>query len=97
MRDYVPAALLLAFSVVWAGVLIAWPRDGQPVAAIYPPGAAERAFADAANAGAVTILGFGMSPAIVVAQGEAPDFIEKLYQSGALMVVRAPARGDCLR
>lgn len=94
-RDYIPAAALLAFSVCWAGGLMAWPRDGQPVAALYPPRVP--AFAAVANAGAEAILGFGGLPGVVVARSDRPEFIDKLYDSGALVVVRAPAQADCVR
>lgn len=94
-RQYLPAMALLAFSVVWVGALMAWPRDGQPVAALFP--ANSLAYAAVTNAGAESILGFGAIPGIVVVQSDRPEFIDKLYDSGALVVVRAPAQSDCLR
>lgn len=94
-RDYIPAAILLLFSVGWAGALMAWPRAGQPVAVVYPPSTG--AFAGAVAAGADAILGFGALPGLVVAQSDQPEFIEKLYDGGALMVLRAPAKADCVR
>lgn len=97
IRNYIPAAVLMVFSVGWVGALMAWPRDGQPVAALYPPTIRDSAFAGAVNAGADAVLGFGALPGIVVAQSDRPEFIKKLYGSGALVVVRAPAAGDCLR
>lgn len=76
---------------------MAWPQVGQPVAVVYPPDAAARALADVAAAGADAVLGFGVIPSLVVARSDQPDFIAKLYQSGALVVLRAPAKADCLR
>ncbi len=96
-KEYLPAALLLVFSVGWAGALMALPREGQPVAAIYPPSAGDAAFAGVVNAGADAVLGFGALPGIVVARSDRADFINKLYDSGALVVVRSPAQADCLR
>lgn len=95
--DYVPAVFVLALGLGWAGALTAWPRDGQPVAAIYGPGRAAGAFAGTVNAGADAVLGFGGWPGVVVARSDRPDFIENLYDSGALVVVRAPAAAECVR
>ena len=97
VRDYLPAVAVLAFSVGWAGALTAWPRDGQPVAAVYAPARAGAAFIGAVNAGADAVLGFGGMPGVVVARSDRPDFIGKLYDSGALVVVRAPAAAECVR
>lgn len=97
IRDYIPAALVLAFSVLWAGGLMVWPRDGEPVAAIYPIADGHAAFAEAIHAGADAILGFGVLPNVVVARSERPDFVKNLYDSGALAVVRAPAAAECVR
>lgn len=96
-KDYVPAALLLAFSVLWAGGLMALPRDGEPVAAIYPPAAGQGAFTGAVNAGAEAVLGFGAVGNVVVVRSSRPDFVKNLYDSGALAVVRAPVAADCVR
>lgn len=96
-RDYLPAVMVMAFSVGWAGALTVWPRDGQPVAAVYGPARADAAFAGTVNAGADAILGFGGLPGVVVARSGRPDFIENLYDSGALLVLRAPAAGECVR
>lgn len=87
----------MAFSIGWAGALTAWPRDGLPVAAVYGPARAEVAFARAVNAGADAILGFGGLPGVVVARSDRPDFINNLYDSGALVVVRVPAAAECVR
>jgi len=98
IRAYLPAGLLLAGSVFFTGGLTAWPRDGEPVAAVYPPGTTgDAAFAGVVVAGAEAVLGTGALRTIVVARSDDPGFIDKLYRSGALMVVRAPAKGDCLR
>lgn len=97
VQDYMPAALLLVFSVGWAGALMAWPRQGAPVAAIFPPAAGTDAFAHTVNAGADAVLGFGAFPGVVVARSERPDFVSKLYAGGAMVVVRAPVAADCVR
>ena len=97
-RTYLPALLLLAASVSFTGGLTAWPRDGEPMAAIYPPGdGGEAAFASVVAAGADAVLGTGALSTIVVVRSDDPGFVHKLYRSGAIMVVRAPAKGDCLR
>ncbi|MBC7950653.1 MAG: hypothetical protein H7Z12_02395 [Rhodospirillaceae bacterium] len=95
---YGPALLLLGFSIAWTGGLMAWPRAGFPVAVLYSPAmSGAEAFAGVVNAGADTILGIGALPGIVVARSDDPGFTENLFKTGAWMVVRAPAKGECLQ
>lgn len=96
--SYGPALLLLGFSVAWTGALMAWPRAGFPVAAIYSPAVpGSQAFSGVVSAGADAVLGIGALPGIVVARSDDPGFIENLYKTGAWLVLRAPAKGECLR
>jgi len=98
VRTFAPAGMLLAASVLFTGGLTAWPREGEPVAAIFPPGTTgDAAFAGVVSAGAEAVLGTGALRTIVVARSGDPAFIDKLYKTGAFVVVRAPATGDCLR
>lgn len=91
---YLPAALLLVFSLVWSLGLTFWPRPGQPMAAVFPPAlAGGAAFGAAANAGADTLLSPGGWPSVVLAQSSLPDFAQRLYDQGALLVLRAPMTG----
>ncbi len=93
-----PALALLIFSLFWSGALVMWPRDGQPVAAIFPPAAAEEAAMTAAiAAGASSVQGFGAWPGVVVTRSDDPAFAANLYRQGALLVVRAAIGPDCRR
>lgn len=97
-RTYLPAFALLVFSLVWTGALTAQPRDGEPVAAFYPPPmGGEGAFRQVVAAGAEAVLGVGAAPTLIVARSDDPAFIDNLYASGAVVVIRAPSNGDCLR
>lgn len=97
LREYGPAAALLAVSLAWAGALTVWPRDGQPVAVFYPPAAGDAAFAAVVEAGAESVHGAGGLPGAVIASSTRPSFIENLYRGGALAVLRAPVTADCMR
>lgn len=97
-RAMVPAIGLLAFSLVWTGGLTAWPREGKPVAAIYPPGfSGDAAFRGVVASGAEAVYGIGAARTIVVARSDKPGFVADLYASGALLVLRAPEAGECIR
>ncbi|HSV29515.1 MAG TPA: hypothetical protein VLL76_08145 [Candidatus Omnitrophota bacterium] len=97
-KAFYPALGLLAFSIAWTGGLTAMPRDGKPVAAIYPPDfSGDSAFRHVIAAGAEAILGIGGSNTVVLARSESPAFIDNLYASGALVVLRVPERGECLQ
>jgi hypothetical protein len=96
MGEFGPALLLLAASVVWTGTALAWPRAGQPVAAVFPSDmSAEAAFRGAVAAGAEAVLGTGALHSIVVARSDDPSFIQNLYGHGAVIVLRAPVAGGC--
>lgn len=98
MREYLPAAVIFAFSVIWGGVFTFWPRDGQPVAVFYgTAGGADAALSRVVAAGADDIRGFGRIPELVIASSDQPQFIKKLYHGGALVVLRAPVVADCAR
>lgn len=79
-------------------MLMAAPRLGEPVAAFFSPAmTGEAAFRRAVAAGAQSVLGFGVLRSLIVAQSDDPLFIDNLYQSGAILVLRAPPIADCLR
>ncbi len=93
-----PAIALMAFGLIWTAGLTLWPQPGQPLAAVYPPSkAGTPALRAAANAGAQEVLAFGGWPSVVIVQSSAPDLADHLYQSGALLVLRAPRKTDCMR
>lgn len=93
---YWPALAVLALSLSWTGGLMAWPRAGEPVAALFPPAAnGDAAFRGVLAAGADVVLNIGATPTLIVARSDDPRFVANLYASGALIVVRAPQRGEC--
>ncbi len=93
-----PAAALMAFGLAWTVALAVWPRSDHPLAAIFPPTlAGSHALAAAVAAGAEEVLTFGGWPAVVIVRSTTPNVIERLYRAGALVVLRAPERSDCMR
>ncbi len=93
-----PALALLAFSLVWTGALVLRPRDGQAVAAFFPPErSGEAALGRVVAAGADAVQGFGAWSSVVVARSDDPAFVANLYRHGAIMVVTAAAFGACNR
>lgn len=98
MRAFLPALGLLAFSLAWTGALMARPQDGDPVAALFPPPmGGDAAFRRVLAAGADAVLGIGATATLIVARSDDPAFIDRLYESGAVIVMRAPAIGECVR
>ncbi len=95
---FLPAVFLTLFSLIWASALSLRPRDGAPLAAIFPPfTSGETSLAAAIEAGAGEILAFGGRPFIILLPNSAPDLIRRLHQQGAIVTVRAPLLTDCLR
>lgn len=94
LSAFLPAIGLLCFSLVWSLGLTLWPQPGQPVAVFFPPAlAGAPAFNAAAAAGAEDYLSPGGWPSVVLARSTLPDFVQRLYGQGALMVLRAPMTG----
>jgi hypothetical protein len=76
--------------------LQAQPRDPTRVAVVFPPWTdGERAMTQVAQAGGV-IVRRGVIDAIVVTQGDDPDFSRRLYAAGAWAVIDPDAWGGCL-
>jgi len=94
---FAPALALMIFSLGWTVGLTVWPRSGQPLAAIFPPSAAgSPALLAVAAAGADEVLTFGGWASVVLVRSNGPDLISRLYDAGALLVLRAPQMTDCL-
>ncbi|MGE5545976.1 MAG: hypothetical protein ACM33T_03695 [Solirubrobacterales bacterium] len=78
--------------------MVMQPKDGEPVAALFPPSrSAEAAFASTTAAGAQAVQGYGGWRGVVLARSDDPGFVSNLYDHGALLVVRAAAVTDCSR
>ncbi|HWI25840.1 MAG TPA: hypothetical protein VN668_02650 [Stellaceae bacterium] len=90
------AAVLSAASLVPLIWLEARPRGGDEVAAVFPPWTGrERAFAQAIAAGGLVVRE-GARDWILVVQGDQTDIGERLYASGAWLVIDPVAFGGCL-
>jgi len=93
-----PLLTLLAGSLLWGGEQILSPDPGQPLAVIFP-NVTETSEAGLApwRAGATQVLAFGFWPGLVLVRSDHPDFVERLYAAGALVVMRAPGKSDFRR
>lgn len=90
------AAVLGAASLVPLIWLEARPRGGNEVAAVFPPWTGrERAFAQAIAAGGLVVRE-GARDWILVVEGDPTDIGERLYASGAWLVIDPVAFGGCL-
>ncbi len=97
LRPFLPAAGLAVLGLLWVCGLTVWPRDGQPVAAFFWPLGSDAATLGATSqAGAEAVLAFGNWPGVVLAHSSNPDFVARLYQGGAMLVLRAPANSGCM-
>lgn len=100
-QDGLRAALPAAAMACVALILLAWlqlrPRDGATqVAALYAVGmSAPQVLAAAVSAGARPLRVGGLANLIVVDLGERGS-IERLYESGAWLVLDPVAAGSCL-
>ncbi|MFD2233218.1 hypothetical protein [Phaeospirillum tilakii] len=86
--------VVVLVSTVWPVGLSVWPRPGQAMAAVFPPGASGNAALFAAwQAGAEQVMAFGGWPWVVLVRSDAPDFVGQLHHAGAWLVLRVPAAG----
>lgn len=93
-----PALLLLVFSLVWGGGMVMRPRADEPMAAIFPPWiSSSSAFAAMASVNPQSIRGFGGWGGVIIAQSDDPAFADRLYRSGALLVLRASKLTGCVQ
>jgi hypothetical protein len=97
-NSLLPAVILMGLGVAWTGTLTLRPRDGEAVAALFPPGATrDQSLAAASAAGASEIVAFGNWSSVVLVRSDAPDLPRRLRSAGAWLVVRAPLAAGCLR
>ncbi|WEK49428.1 MAG: hypothetical protein P0Y66_17070 [Candidatus Kaistia colombiensis] len=95
--DLIPAGLLLVVSVVaiFLSTLTA-DAGSQDVAVVAPPWAdAADAAAIVARSGGSIVAGAGMAN-VIIAHSDNPDFISRLYHSGAWLVLDAIKLRGCL-
>jgi hypothetical protein len=94
---FLPALILLGFSTLWTTALTLRPREGEAMAAIFPPGATRgQSLAAASGAGADEIVAFGNWETVVLVRSDQPDLASRLRSAGAWLVVRAPLAAGCL-
>jgi hypothetical protein len=95
-KPLLAAVLMIVVSALTMAALEASPRNGQDVAAIFPPwidsGQAIERIAQAGGA----VVRLGATDTILVVHSDSTDFPEKLRAQGAWLVVDPVAFGGCL-
>ena len=98
LRPFIPALVLMAFSLVCVAAMTMAPRPGEPVAVVFPPWvSAHSALQTTAAASAMDIWGQGGWKNVVIASSDDPLFAQKVISLGALIVLRAPGKGGCFK
>ena len=92
-----PALILMGISAAWTATLALSPREGEAMAAVYPPGAGGETPLAAASAAGSAVIAFGNLPSIVLVRSDQPGLARRLRATGAWLVVRAPLAAGCLR
>lgn len=92
-----PLLVLLAGGLLWGGEWVLSPRPGQPLAVIFPTTAGPEEMMAPWEAGATQVLAFGLLPGLLLVRSDRPDFVERLYAAGAVVVMRAPGRSTLHR
>jgi len=93
MRDILTVGLFGAICALAPTLLALAPRSGEPVAVIAAPWAPAASIIVAAADGA--LIGPGSASLVAVGMSESPDFITRLYRSGAALVLDARAAWLC--
>lgn len=95
-RDLVLAgAFALCAGLLPAGIALA-PKTGAPVAVVAPPWAADGEAVRIVAAADGVVVDATRRGGIAIATSVATDFIARLYQSGASVVIDAAALTACL-
>ncbi|MFD2234224.1 hypothetical protein [Phaeospirillum tilakii] len=92
-----PLLVLLGGGLLWGGEWVLSPRPGQPLAVIFPTTAAPDEIMAPWEAGATQVMAFGLLPGLLLVRSDRPDFVERLYAAGAVVVMRAPGRSTLHR
>ena len=97
-NSLLPALILMGFGTVWTAALALSPREGEAVAAVFPPSATRgQSLAAASGAGADAIVGFGNWTSVILVRSDQPDLARRLRSAGAWLVIRAPLAAGCLQ
>jgi hypothetical protein len=95
LRHFAMAALFVLFAGTVPAVLTLAPRAASAVAIVVPPWAASGEAVRIAATVNGTIVGTTRGGNVAIARFEAEDFVTRLYQSGALLVIDAAAVTAC--
>ena len=95
VRTWLPAIAMLAASVAAAGWLEFRPVDDRFVAAVFPPWWGAVRSTDAVVAAGGAVLGWGGMSSIVITRSDGDDFIVRLHQAGALVLLEPARFGLC--
>ncbi len=95
MRTWLPAIAMLVASVAAAGWLEFRPVDDRFVAAVFPPWWGAVRSTDAVVSAGGAVLGWGGMSSIVITRSDGDDFIARLHQAGALVLLEPARFGLC--
>jgi hypothetical protein len=96
LRQVAIAALFVLIAGTAPAALALAPKSAGPVAVLVPPWAARGEAARIVAAVNGTIVGATHGGNVAIAMSDDADFVTRLYQSGALLVVDAAAITACL-
>ena len=95
LRHLAIVALFVLFAGTVPAILALAPKAARAVAIVVPPWAAPGEAMRIAAAVNGTIIGATRGGSIAIARFAAEDFVTRLYQSGALLVIDATAVTAC--
>jgi hypothetical protein len=96
LRQFAIATLFVLIAGTAPAALALAPKSAGPVAVLVPPWAARGEAARIVAAVNGTIVGATRGGNVAIALSDDADFVTRLYQSGALLVVDAAAITACL-
>jgi hypothetical protein len=96
LRQFAIATLFVLIAGTAPAALALAPKPAGPVAVLVPPWAARGEAARIVAAVNGTIVGATRGGNVAIALSDDADFVTRLYQSGALLVVDAAAIMACL-
>jgi hypothetical protein len=96
MRDLAIASAFVLFAGSMPAALALAPKSGAPVAVIASPWAEDGAALRIVAAADGRVIGAAHDGEIAVATSTSDDFVSRLYQSGAALVLDGAALAACL-
>ena len=95
-RDFAIAGLFALLAGLLPAVLALTPKPGAPVAVIAAPWAEDGAALRIVAAAEGTVLDTARHGEIAIAAAAGGDFVDRLYRSGAVLVLDGTALSACL-